>query len=90
MSIDTRRYYFGVIVPAFSKLLETLLKQEGYKFTITKKESHQWLKNRFGIGSTKNFKHKDWEELINKSQAYAATMFNYYIPDANENKTMQS
>jgi hypothetical protein len=90
MSIDTRRYYFGVIVPAFSKLLEKHLKEHGHNFTITEKESHQWLKNKFCVVSTKNFKHKDWENLIYLCQVYAAEIFNYYILDANENKTMQS
>lgn len=77
-SSQQNRYYHGVIVPVYRKVFI------GLGHTVSNKEVHSWIKQRFQIESTTKLSTTEWEEFIIKLQAYASNIFGVQIPDPNE------
>ena len=77
-STQQNRYYHGVIVPVYKKVFI------GLGHTVSNKEVHSWIKQRFQIESTTKLTTIEWEEFIIKLQAYASNILGVQIPDPNE------
>ena len=77
-STQQNRYYHGVIVPVYRKVFI------GLGHTVSNKEVHSWIKQRFQIESTTKLTTIEWEEFIIKLQAYASNILGVQIPDPNE------
>lgn len=77
-SSQQNRYYHGVIVPVYRKVFI------GLGHTVSNKEVHSWIKQRFQIESTTKLSTTEWEEFIIKLQAYASNILGVQIPDPNE------
>jgi hypothetical protein len=77
-STQQNKFYHGVIVPEYRKVFIKL----GH--TVSNKEVHSWIKQRFQIESTTKLSTVEWEEFIIKLQAYASNIFGVQIPDPNE------
>jgi len=77
-SSQQNRYYHGVIVPVYRKVFI------GLGHTVSNKEVHSWIKQRFQIESTTKLTTIEWEEFIIKLQAYASNILGVQIPDPNE------
>ena len=77
-STQQNRYYHGVIVPVYRKVFISL----GH--TVSNKEVHSWIKQRFQVESTTKLTTIEWEEFIIKLQAYASNILGVQIPDPNE------
>lgn len=77
-STQQNRYYHGVIVPVYRKVFI------GLGHTVSNKEVHSWIKQRFQVESTTKLTTIEWEEFIIKLQAYASNILGVQIPDPNE------
>lgn len=87
-SNEQNSYYWSVIIPAFLEIFN----KADLKFDSEK--THDILKTRFlltkdpytRVKSTTELTPDQFNEFIMGLQAWAATDFNYYIPDPNEDK----
>lgn len=82
--LDTRRYYFGAIVPFFKAIFESQPDMIRLGMKFSKGDVHKFLKQRFDIESTKRFTLQDWAEFILKLEYWASFTFDKQLPDAEQ------
>jgi hypothetical protein len=80
ITLPQRKYYWDVVIPAYMKILG------GDKY-----ETHEWIKREFKIRSLSNvngISTKEFADKLLEMQELAARLFDVYIKDPNETKTM--